>query len=71
MRIAIVVFATMTLSFPFPAHAGRWSRHTLGGGGAEGVLPDLEVMLPAYYQLRDWDEAGVPRPARLEELGLD
>jgi aldehyde:ferredoxin oxidoreductase len=39
-------------------------------GGAEGVLPDLEVMLPAYYQLRDWDENGVPRPARLEQLGL-
>jgi aldehyde:ferredoxin oxidoreductase len=39
-------------------------------GDAAGVLPDLEVMLPIYYQLRDWDERGAPRQARLEELGL-
>lgn len=39
-------------------------------GDAEGVLPDLEVMLPVYYQLRDWDENGVPCQARLERLGL-
>ncbi len=39
-------------------------------GDAAGVLPDLEVMLPVYYQLRDWDETGAPRQARLEQLGL-
>jgi aldehyde:ferredoxin oxidoreductase len=39
-------------------------------GDAAGVLPDLEVMLPIYYQLRDWDETGAPRQARLERLGL-
>lgn len=39
-------------------------------GHAAGVLPDLEVMLPVYYQLRDWDETGTPRQARLEQLGL-
>jgi aldehyde:ferredoxin oxidoreductase len=39
-------------------------------GQAAGVLPDLDVMLPVYYQLRDWDENGMPRPARLEQLGL-
>jgi aldehyde:ferredoxin oxidoreductase len=39
-------------------------------GDAGGVLPDLEAMLPVYYQLRDWDEQGVPRQARLERLGL-
>jgi aldehyde:ferredoxin oxidoreductase len=39
-------------------------------GDAAGVLPDLDVMLPAYYQLRDWDEEGVPRQSRLKELGL-
>jgi aldehyde:ferredoxin oxidoreductase len=39
-------------------------------GDAAGVLPDLEVMLPIYYQLRDWDETGAPRQARLEQLGL-
>jgi aldehyde:ferredoxin oxidoreductase len=39
-------------------------------GDAAGVLPDLEVLLPIYYQLRDWDESGTPRQARLKELGL-
>jgi len=39
-------------------------------GGAAGVLPDLDKMLPVYYQLRDWDENGVPRHARLERLEL-
>jgi len=39
-------------------------------GDAAGVLPDLEVMLPIYYQLRDWDETGAPRQVRLERLGL-
>jgi aldehyde:ferredoxin oxidoreductase len=39
-------------------------------GDAAGVLPDLEVMMPIYYQLRDWDENGAPRQPRLEELGL-
>ena len=39
-------------------------------GSAAGNLPDLDLMLPIYYQLRDWDEQGVPRPRRLEALGL-
>jgi aldehyde:ferredoxin oxidoreductase len=30
----------------------------------------LKVMLPVYYRLRDWDENGVPRPARLEQLDM-
>jgi aldehyde:ferredoxin oxidoreductase len=29
-------------------------------GSAEGVLPDLDLMLGDYYQLRKWDENGVP-----------
>ena len=29
-------------------------------GSAAGVLPDMDVMLPAYYRLRRWDENGVP-----------
>ncbi len=40
-------------------------------GSAEGVLPDLEVMLPVYYKLREWDEkTGAPSQARLERLGI-
>lgn len=40
-------------------------------GSAAGNLPDLKVLLPAYYTLRGWDERGVPRPERLQALGLD
>ncbi len=39
-------------------------------GHAAGVLPDLAPMLRAYYDLRDWDESGAPRRARLERLGI-
>jgi aldehyde:ferredoxin oxidoreductase len=40
-------------------------------GGAAGALPDLEAMLPLYYQMRGWDTEGRPTTKRLEELGLD
>jgi aldehyde:ferredoxin oxidoreductase len=39
-------------------------------GSAAGNLPDMALMMPLYYELRDWDEDGVPRPERLAELGL-
>ena len=39
-------------------------------GGAAGNLPDLDGMLPVYYELRDWDDNGIPRPERLQALGL-
>jgi len=39
-------------------------------GSAEGVLPDLDRMLPLYYQLRGWDAQGRPTPGRLSALGL-
>lgn len=29
-------------------------------GSAEGVLPDLDAMLEAYYELRGWDDIGRP-----------
>ena len=37
-------------------------------GTAAGVLPDLERMLPRYYELRGWDAQGRPAPERLEGL---
>jgi aldehyde:ferredoxin oxidoreductase len=39
-------------------------------GSAAGNLPDLEMMLRLYYEMRDWDENGAPTLDRLEELGL-
>ncbi len=38
----------------------RLLTHPLPSGGAQGVLPDLEPMLEAYYRLRGWDEEGRP-----------
>ena len=39
-------------------------------GSAAGNLPDMELMMPVYYELRGWDEHGVPSPERLAQLGL-
>ena len=34
-------------------------------GSAAGVLPDMELMLKDYYQLRKWDANGVPTKVAL------
>jgi aldehyde:ferredoxin oxidoreductase len=39
-------------------------------GPAKGQVHELNIMLPEYYQVRGWDENGVPTPEKLEELGL-
>ncbi|MDH7499566.1 MAG: aldehyde ferredoxin oxidoreductase family protein [candidate division NC10 bacterium] len=39
-------------------------------GGAKGQVVRLSEMLPEYYQLRGWDEHGVPTKEKLKELGL-
>jgi NAD-dependent dihydropyrimidine dehydrogenase PreA subunit len=36
---------------------------------ADSVVP-LKEMLPVYYEVRDWDEFGVPRPRLVEKLGM-
>jgi len=39
-------------------------------GMAAGVLPELDKMLEEYYQLRGWNENGIPTEKKLKELGL-
>jgi aldehyde:ferredoxin oxidoreductase len=39
-------------------------------GPAKGMVCGLDQMLPEYYQLRGWDENGVPSPETLQRLGL-
>jgi len=39
-------------------------------GGGTNILPFLNLMLSEYYQLRGWDEFGIPTEEKLEELGL-
>ncbi|MFA4835576.1 MAG: aldehyde ferredoxin oxidoreductase family protein [Dehalococcoidia bacterium] len=40
-------------------------------GPAEGKVLRLGEMLPEYYQLRGWDENGIPTEEKLAALGLD
>jgi len=40
-------------------------------GPGKGMTVRLDVMLPAYYELRGWDPHGVPTVQTLESLGLD
>jgi len=42
----------------------------LPDGGAAGRVPDVESMLPAYYELRGWSEDGVPTDDTLKRLDL-
>lgn len=44
--------------------------HARPSGGAEGNLPDLDMMLEEYYQARGWLADGRPSPERLRALGL-
>ncbi len=39
-------------------------------GPSKGWVSHLEPMLKEYYRGRGWDSRGVPRPAKLAELGL-
>jgi aldehyde:ferredoxin oxidoreductase len=39
-------------------------------GPAKGLVVKLDEMLPKFYQVRGWDENGVPTREKLEELGL-
>lgn len=39
--------------------------------GEQAVPLDISQMLDTYYQLRGWDESGIPTPERLTALALD
>ena len=40
-------------------------------GPAKGKVNELEIMLKEYYQVRGWDENGVPTPEKLKDLDLN
>jgi aldehyde:ferredoxin oxidoreductase len=39
--------------------------------GSVTTQQDLDIMLDGYYEARGWNNAGVPKKAKLNELGLD
>lgn len=43
----------------------------LAEGPTEGSVPDMELMLREFYELRGFDANGIPRKEVLEELGLE
>jgi aldehyde:ferredoxin oxidoreductase len=48
----------------------RMLEEPLPDGPAKGHVVELDVMLPEFYQLRGWDENGVPTDAKLKELQI-
>jgi aldehyde:ferredoxin oxidoreductase len=48
----------------------RFLEEARPSGSAAGNLPDMALMLPIYYQMRDWDQGGAPSRQRREALGL-
>lgn len=55
----------------FTAADDRLPTRLLEDPNSEGHVVDLEPMLAEYYRFRGWDENGVPRPEKLERLGLE
>ncbi|MGD2142847.1 MAG: aldehyde ferredoxin oxidoreductase family protein [Anaerolineae bacterium] len=48
----------------------RFLKEPRPSGTAAGNLPDLERLLPLYYEARGWSEDGRPTQERLEQLGI-
>jgi aldehyde:ferredoxin oxidoreductase len=48
----------------------RLLKEPIKTGPSKGLVNRLSEMLPEYYKLRGWDEAGVPTKAKLKELAL-
>lgn len=48
----------------------RLLQEPMKDGPHKGNVVNLEEMLPEYYQLRGWDENGVPGAGKLSQLGL-
>ncbi len=48
----------------------RLLKDALLEGNQKGHVARLDEMLPEYYEIRGWDENGIPRADKLRELGL-
>jgi len=49
----------------------RMLEEPMPDGPAAGHVVELDEMLPEFYELRGWDENGVPKDEKLAELGLN
>lgn len=48
----------------------RLLKEPMPAGPAKGMVAELDTMLKEYYEVRGWDEEGVPTGNKLEELAL-
>jgi aldehyde:ferredoxin oxidoreductase len=48
----------------------RMLNEPVAEGPSKGWVSKLEPMLKEYYRGRGWDENGVPKPAKLQDLEL-
>ncbi len=48
----------------------RFKLEPVPEGNSKGETIDIDKMLPEYYQLRGWNEKGIPSQEKLEELCL-
>ncbi len=48
----------------------RFLEEPLPDGPQKGATVKLNVLLPEYYKVRDWDENGIPTAQKRKELGL-
>ncbi|MCE5275656.1 MAG: aldehyde ferredoxin oxidoreductase family protein [Syntrophaceae bacterium] len=48
----------------------RLIKNPIPAGPSKGMVSRLAEMLPEYYKLRGWDDAGTPTPEKLKSLGL-
>jgi len=49
----------------------RFLKEPMSEGPAKGMVVHLEPMLRAYYDLRGWDQDGIPTKETLKKFGLD
>ncbi|TLN19717.1 hypothetical protein FDZ74_05915, partial [bacterium] len=48
----------------------RLLKDPIPAGPSKGEVNHLDQMLPKYYEIRGWDETGVPTPEKLAALHL-
>jgi aldehyde:ferredoxin oxidoreductase len=49
----------------------RFLKEPMPEGPFKGSVCKLDQMLPAYYQVRNWNENGIPAAEKLKQLGLE
>ncbi len=49
----------------------RLEKDPIKTGPSKGEVTDLSRMLPEYYKIRGWDENGIPKRDKLQELSIE